>query len=51
MFNNLKKILFFILVSLSFSLAAEDYKQPVLTASQVIDLVLQQEQLEKTMLR
>lgn len=44
----MKKILFIILVSLSFSLAAGDYKPPVLKASQVIDLVLQQEQLEKS---
>jgi len=47
MFNNMKKILFVILVSLSFSLAAEEYKQPILTASQVVDLVLQHEQLDK----
>jgi len=43
----MKKILLVILVLLSFTLAAEGYKQPVLTASQVIDLVLQQQKLEK----
>lgn len=47
MLNNMKKVLFVILVSLSFSLAAEDYKHPILIASQVIELVLQQEQLDK----
>ena len=47
MLKVLKKTLFIIFVSLSFTVAAEDYKHPVLTGSQVIEHVLKHEKLNK----
>jgi hypothetical protein len=46
MLKVLKKILFIFLVSLSFTIAAKDYNHPTLTASQIIEHVLNHENLD-----
>jgi hypothetical protein len=47
MFNNVKIPLFVILSVLSFYVNAEEYSQPILKASEVVDLILEREGLKK----
>jgi hypothetical protein len=46
MLKNLQKILFVILLSLPLTLLAEEFNQPILSATQVIERVLQHEKLD-----